>query len=208
MATLVKFDSSPMGEHSISRKLTANFTAAWLKAHPEGKVVERDLSAIELPPITAEWVAAAYTPEEARTEKQKDLLGLSDSLFADLRDGDEFVFGVPMHNFSIPSTLKLWIDQVMRAGKTFSYGANGPKGLLTGKKATLLIATGGVYGQGSAFASLNFVEPYLRTLFGFMGITELTIISAEGTAQLRSGQVDAQTFLAPTLAKVEAHASL
>jgi FMN-dependent NADH-azoreductase len=208
MATLVKFDSSPMGEHSISRKLTANFTAVWLKAHPEGEVIERDLSALDLPSIDAAWVAAAYTPEDARTEKQKELLGLSDSLFADLRDGDEFVFGVPMHNFSIPSKLKLWIDQVMRAGKTFSYGANGPKGLLTGKKAALLIATGGVYGEGSASASLNFVEPYLRTLFGFMGITQLTIISAEGTAQLRSGQVDAQTFLAPTLAKVQAHASL
>ena len=113
-----------------------------------------------------------------------------------------------MHNFSIPSTLKLWIDQVARAGKTFSYGAGGPKGLLTGKKATLLIASGGVYEHGTAMESLNFVTPYLRAVFGFLGVTDVTIIAAEGTAQLMSGQVDPQTFLAPSLEKVQSHASL
>jgi len=113
-----------------------------------------------------------------------------------------------MHNFSIPSTLKLWIDQVARAGKTFSYGADGPKGLLTGKKATLLIASGGVYAQGTAMESLNFVTPYLRAVFGFIGVTDVTIIAAEGTAQLMTGKMDPQTFLAPSLEKVHSHASL
>ena len=112
-----------------------------------------------------------------------------------------------MHNFSIPSTLKLWIDQVSRAGKTFSYGADGAKGLLTGKKATLLVATGGVYEHGTAMASLNFVTPYLRALFGFLGVTDVTIIAAEGTSQLMSGKVDPQTFIAPSLEKVQSHAS-
>ena len=113
-----------------------------------------------------------------------------------------------MHNFSIPSTLKLWIDQIVRAGKTFAIGPNGATGLLTGKKATVLIASGGVYEQGGAAASMNFVGPYLRTLFGFLGFSEVKIIAAEGTAQLRSGKVDTQAFLAPTLKKVHAHASL
>jgi len=208
MSTLVKFDSSPMGERSISRKLTSDFVETWLKTHPGGKVVKRDLSTLQLPAIDGFWVAAAYTPEEARTAEQKDALAVSDSLIAELQHGDEYVFGVPMHNFSIPSTLKLWIDQIVRAGETFAYGPNGPKGLLTGKKATVLIASGGVYEQDGAAASMNFVAPYLRTMFGFLGITDVKIISAEGTAQLRSGKVDAQAFLAPTLEKVQAHASL
>jgi len=208
MATLVRFDSSPMGEKSISRKLTSDFVETWLKAHPDGKVIKRDLSALRVPAIDRFWVAAAYTPEDARTEEQKDALAISDSLIAELQHGDEYVFGVPIHNFSIPSTLKLWIDQIVRAGKTFAIGPNGATGLLAGKKATVLIASGGVYEQGGAAASMNFVGPYLRTLFGFLGFSEVKIIAAEGTAQLRSGKMDTQAFLAPTLEKVQAHASL
>jgi FMN-dependent NADH-azoreductase len=208
MATLLKIDSSPMGEHSISRKLTTHFAASWRKAHPGGAVVSRDLTTTNLPVVNGFWVGAAYTPEDARNPEQREALAVSDALIAELKLADEYVFGVPMHNFSIPSTLKLWIDQVSRAGKTFSYGADGPKGLLTGKKATLLVASGGVYEHGSAMASLNFVTPYLRALFGFLGVTDVTIIAAEGTAQLMSGQVDPQSFLAPSLEKVQSHASL
>ncbi|MDQ1405341.1 MAG: FMN-dependent NADH-azoreductase, partial [Acidobacteriaceae bacterium] len=129
-------------------------------------------------------------------------------LINDLEQADEYVFGVPMHNFSIPSTLKLWIDQIARVGKTFSYSETGPKGLLTGKKATLLLASGGEYGKGSAMASFDFVTPYLRAVLGFLGITDVTIIAAGGTAQLMSGKTDPQTFLAPSLERVHAHASL
>ena len=208
MATLLKIDSSPMGEHSISRKLTAQFAASWRKAHPGGEVVARDLTRTDLQPVNGNWIGAAYTPEDARNHEQREALAVSDALIAELQKADEYVFGVPMHNFSIPSTLKLWIDQVARAGKTFSYGAEGPKGLLTGKKATLLVASGGVYEHGTAMASLNFVTPYLRAVFGFLGVTDVTIIAAEGTAQLMSGKVDPQTFLAPSLEKVQSHASL
>jgi FMN-dependent NADH-azoreductase len=208
MATLLKVDSSPMGEHSISRKLTAQFAASWRKAHPGGEVISRDLTTTDLSPVNGAWVGAAYTPEDARSAEQWQALAVSDKLIAELQRADEYVFGVPMHNFSIPSTLKLWIDQVARAGKTFSYGADGPKGLLNGKKATLLVASGGVYGQGTAMESLNFVTPYLRAVFGFIGVTDVTIIAAEGTAQLMSGKVDPQSFLAPSLEKVHSHASL
>jgi len=208
VATLLKIDSSPMGDHSISRKLTTQFAASWRKAHPGGEVISRDLTRTDLPPVNGVWVGAAYTPEDARSRDQREALAASDTLIAELERADEYVFGVPMHNFSIPSTLKLWIDQVARAGKTFSYGADGPKGLLKGKKATLLIASGGVYEHGTAMASLNFVTPYLKAVFGFIGVTDVTIISAEGTAQLMSGKVDPQTFLAPSLEKVQSHASL
>jgi FMN-dependent NADH-azoreductase len=208
MATLLKFDSSPMGERSISRKLTEKFAKSWRQAHPGGKVIERDLTTLNLPVINGFWVGAAYTPEQARTPEQSATLAQSDSLIADLQHADEYVFGVPMHNFGIPSTLKLWIDQIARAGKTFSYGADGAKGLLTGKKATLLLASGGVYSQGTAMASLDFVTPYLRAVFAFLGITDVTIIATEGTAQLMSGKVDPETFLVLSLEKVHFHASL
>jgi FMN-dependent NADH-azoreductase len=208
MATLLKLDSSPMGERSVSRKLTSRFTDSWLKAHPGGLVITRDLTVLSLPVVDGSWVGAAYTPEEARTPEQKKVLAVSEALIAELKQADEYVFGVPMHNFSIPSTLKLWIDQVVRNGKTFAYNSSGPAGLLTGKKATLLIASGGTYDTGTALASLNFVTPYLRAVFGFIGITDLTIIAAQGTAQLMSGKVDPQSFLAPFLEKVQTHASL
>jgi FMN-dependent NADH-azoreductase len=208
MATLLKVDSSPMGEHSISRKLTAQFAASWRKAHPGGEVISRDLTRTELTPVNGLWVGAAHTPEDSHSPEQREALAVSDKLIAELQKADEYVFGVPMHNFGVPSTLKLWIDQVARAGKTFSYGADGAKGLLTGKKATLLIASGGVYEQGTTMESLNFVTPYLRAVFGFLGVTDVTIIAAEGTAQLMSGKIDPQTFLAPSLEKVQSHASL
>jgi FMN-dependent NADH-azoreductase len=208
MATLLKIDSSPMGERSISRKLTAQFAKSWSKAHPGGTVISRDLAVISLPVVDGGWVAAAYTPENTRTPEQKEALRVSDSLIADLQEADEYVIGVPMHNFSIPSTLKLWVDQVMRAGKTFAYGSGSPKGLLTGKKATLLMASGGVYEHGTALAALNFVTPYLRTVLGFMGITDVKFITAEGTSKLMTGDVDPQAFLAPSLEKVHAQASL
>ena len=208
MSTLLKLDSSPMGERSISRKLTTKFAESWLKTHPGGKVIERDLTTLNLPVVDASWVGAAYTPEASRTATQSQILAASESLINDLKQADEYVFGVPMHNFSIPSTLKLWIDQVVRVGKTFSYDASGPKGLLTGKKATLLLASGGEYGKGSAMASFDFVTPYLEKVLAFIGITDITIIAASGTAQLMSGKLDPQTFLAPSLEKVHAHASL
>ncbi len=208
MPTLLKVDSSPMGQFSISRKLTAKFLESWLKSNPGGKVIARDLSDIDLPIVDSAWVAAVYTPESARTPEQKRLLALSDSLIDELLQADEYVFGVPMHNFSVPSSLKLWIDQIARVGKTFRYSANGPVGLLSGKKATLLLASGGAYGEGTALASLNFVTPYLQTVFGFIGVKDVTIIAAEGTAQLRAGSIDPQTFLAPYLERVHAQASL
>ena len=135
MPTLLHIDSSPLYGRSVSRELTAAFVTQWKVSHPDGRVLERDLNATSIPPINAEWIAAVYTPEEARTAHQKELLSLSDSLIAELEQADEYVFGVPMHNFGVPSVLKLWIDQVARVGRTFSYANGAPKGLMVGKKA-------------------------------------------------------------------------
>ena len=205
MTTLLHIDSSPLYEQSVSRQLTAAFVTHWKSSHPGGKVIERDLSATEIPPVNAEWVAAVFTPENALTPQQNELLSLSDSLLAELEIADEYVVGVPMHNFSSPSVLKLWIDQVTRVGKTFSYADGVAKGLLVGKKATFIVATGGVYDAQTQMASFNFVEPYLRSLFHFLGVTDTTFLTTGGTMALNHGQ-DRSTFLAPHLEVVQTHA--
>ena len=205
MSTLLHIDSSPLYGRSVSRQLTDAFVTQWKSSHPDGRVVDRDLNATTISPINAEWVRAAYAPEEARTPQQKAQLALSDKLIAELEQADEYVIGVPMHNFSVPSVLKLWIDQISRAGKTFSYADGAPKGLLTGKKAIFIIATGGNYDAQTQMASFNFVEPYLRSVFGFLGVTDATFLTAGGTAALNYGQ-DRDAFLAPHLQVVQEHA--
>ena len=205
MPTLLHLNSSPLYGHSVSRQLSDAFVAQWKSSSPDGTVLDRDLTSTVIPPISAEWVGAVYTPEESRTSEQKQLLSLSDSLLAELDQADEYVFGVPMHNFGVPSTLKLWIDQISRVGKTFSYADGVPKGLLIGKKATFIIATGGIYDAQTQMAPFNFVEPYLRTLFGFLGVTDATFLTAGGTMALNHGQ-DRDTFLAPHLQAVTAQA--
>ena len=205
MPRLLHIDSSPLYERSVSRQLTAAFVTQWRSSYPDGTVVDRDLNGISIPPINAQWVGAVYTPEVARTPEQKELLSLSDSLLAELDQADEYVFGVPMHNFGVPSVLKLWIDQITRVGKTFSYADGTPKGLIIGKKATFIIATGGIYDAQTQMASFNFVEPYLRSLFGFLGLTDVTFLTAGGTMALNHGQ-DRDAFLAPHLQAVQTHA--
>src|SRR5271169_5824097 len=205
MSTLLHIDSSPLYGRSVSRQLTGAFVTQWKSSHPNETVVDRDLNATPIPPVTAEWVGAAYTPEAARTPQQNELLTLSDTLLAELEQADEYVFGVPMHNFGVPSVLKLWIDQISRVGKTFSYADGTQKGLILGKKATFVIATGGIYDAQTQMASFNFVEPYLRSVFAFLGVTDVTFLTTGGTAALNYGQ-DRHAFLAPHLQAVQTHA--
>ena len=206
MPTLLHLDSSPL-ESSISRELTREFVKTWKAAHPDGSVIYRDVAAQTAQPIDAKWIGAAYTPEDSLTAGQKDELALSEELIGELQKADEYVFGVAMHNFSIPSTLKLWIDQIARRGRTFNYGANGPEGLLKGKKATVLIASGGVYATGTPAGGMNFVEPYLKALLGFLGVTDVTFVTAGGAAQVMMGAVDRDVFLKPALEQIRSVAA-
>jgi FMN-dependent NADH-azoreductase len=116
MSTLLVVNSSPFHETSVSRHLSEEFVQNWKQANPNGKVITRDLTSSDLKTIDGAWVGAAYTPKDARTAEQKKALEVSDTLLGELRAADEYVFGVPMHNFGIPSVLKLWIDQVARVG--------------------------------------------------------------------------------------------
>jgi FMN-dependent NADH-azoreductase len=205
MPKLLHIDSSPLYGRSVSRELTSAFVAQWKSSHPDGTVIDRDLNSTPIPPINADWVSAAYTPEGVRTSQQKELLSLSEFLLAELEQADEYVFGVPMHNFGVPSVLKLWIDQISRVGRSFSYANGTPKGLIVGKKATFIIATGGMYDAQTQMASFNFVEPYLRSVFGFLGVTDATFLTAGGTVALNHGQ-DRDAFLAPHLQAVRTQA--
>ena len=198
MATLLHIDSSPLFDDSVTRQLGAAFVARWISAHPGGTVLSRDLYATPIDPIDAEWIGAVRAAADVRTAKQNELLDLSDSLIAELEQADEYVFGVPMHNFGVPAVLKLWIDQISRAQRTFSYADGVPKGLLVGKKATFIVATG-----GPRMDAYNFVGPYLQALFGFLGVTDALVLDVSGTMALNFGQ-ERTSFLAPHLQAVEA----
>jgi FMN-dependent NADH-azoreductase len=206
MPTLLHLDASPL-ETSVSRELAREFATTWKTANPGGTVLYRDLAALTPAPISQAWVHAVFTPADSRSAEQKALLAPSDELIQELEAANEIVIGVPMHNFSIPSSLKLWIDQIVRAGRTFAYGADGSRGLLTGKKATLIVASGGVYSPESPAAALNFVDPYLKAVLGFLGITDVRILSVGGVAQLMSGAIDRDTLLAPALEQIRATAA-
>ncbi len=204
--TLLHIDSSPL-PGSVSRELVREFVRTWKEAHPNGTVLHRDLAADPPPPIDAAWIGAAYTPPAGRSPEQANALAVSDALIADLERADEYVIGVAMHNFSIPSVLKLWIDQIVRGGRTFAYTEQGPKGFLQGKKATVVVATGGVYAPGTPAAAMNFIEPYLMNVLGFIGVTDVKFIVAAGTAKVMTGAIDRQTFLEPILGQVRAAAA-
>jgi FMN-dependent NADH-azoreductase len=201
MPTLLHLDSSPL-ESSISRELTREFVKTWQNAHPEGTVIYRDLAANPPKPVDTAWIYSAYTPDASRTAEQRAALAPSDELIAELEHADEYVIGVAMHNFSIPSVLKLWIDQIVRNGRTFVANESGRQGLLQGKKATILAASGGVYEAGTPANALNFIDPYLKTILGFIGVTDLKFVTAGGVAQVMKGVVDRATFLKPTLETV------
>jgi FMN-dependent NADH-azoreductase len=198
MATLLHLDTSPLAS-SVSRELTREFLTTWKAAHPTGKVIHRDLASAPPKPIDQAFIHAMFTPDSDLQPEQKALLAYSDTCIAELEAADEYVIGVAMHNFTIPSVLKLWIDQVVRRGRTFSYGADGPQGLLLGKKATVLLATGGIYDTGTPYAPYNFVEPYLRAIFGFNGVKDVTFVTAGGMSALMSPTVDRGELLAPHL---------
>jgi FMN-dependent NADH-azoreductase len=203
MKTLLHIDCSPLGDASISRNLSSEFVKCWTEANPNGTVIRRDLNVGHIPAIDGAWVAAVFTPEEARTPAQRELVSTSDRLIEELKVADEYVFGLPMHNFGVPAVLKLWLDQIIRVGKTFAYGNGTPEGLLKNKQAHFLIATGGTYDAGTPMEPFNFVEPYLRALFGFIGVTDTKFLTAGGTSALRFGNIDRDSFLKPYCDQIE-----
>jgi FMN-dependent NADH-azoreductase len=160
----------------VSRRLTRHYVDEWKAQNPAGRVIERDLAADPPPFVSHAWIEASRTPADKITPEQAEILALSDALIDEVVAADEIVLGVPMHNFSIPAALKAWIDMLARAGKTFTYGASGPKGLIPAKKVVAVVSQGGTYGDGSPF---DFQVPYLLKVLAFLGLTNITVVHAD-----------------------------
>ena len=203
MPTLLHIDASPRGDYSISRKVTTAFVESWKKKHADGKVVRRDLVTSNLTFVDLAWIAGAYTAPDQHTAEHKAALALSDTLIGELFSAEHIVIGTPMYNFAIPAVLKAWIDHIVRHGKTFTVGADGYKGLAGGRKATIVIASGGAYKPGTAFAAYDQESPYLKAILGFIGITDVEFVLAGGTNDVVQGKVDEKTFLTPLVAEAE-----
>jgi FMN-dependent NADH-azoreductase len=201
---LLRIDSSPMGETAISRQLTKEFVQRWLGANPHSAVIRRDLATITIPVVNAAWVAANYTPEESRTHQQNELLKLSTEFITELLDSDEYVIGMPMHNWGQRSSLKLWVDQIVTASSRSERPLAARRVTLTGKRATFIIAAGAVYAPDSANASKNYLVPWLRTLFGSLGIKDMQFVLADGTKDTNKGKIDRATFIAPHIEAIHA----
>ena len=204
MPTLLHLDASPRGDYSISRQLSAAAVAAWKDKHPGGKVIVRDLTKTKMTFVDPDWIMGAFSPPDQVTDDHKNALAISDTLIAELLEADEIVMGTPMYNFTIPAVVKAWIDHVVRAGKTFSYGSAGPEGLAKGRKMLVTVASGGSYDKASGMEAYNYETPYLRQILGFIGITDLTFVHAGGTMRVVQGQISAEDFLAPWLKQVRA----
>jgi len=168
---LLQIDSSARRTSSVTRQLTVKFAQEWRKSHPDGEVIQRDLSATALPLITDDW-GATYLEDSQLTLAQRSYLSTSDQLIHELAVADTVVIGAPMYNFTIPSSLKAWIDQVVRLGKTVGYGPNGPQGLLGRKKVVVITSRGSAYRKGTAREAFDFQEPYLRHILAFIGVTD------------------------------------
>lgn len=198
--TILHVDSSPAGERSVSRKVTARALAELKKQHPGAAVIERDLATQPLPHLDSLSIGAFFTPPANRNEALSEAVRLSDLLVDEVLAADAIVIGAPMHNFGIPSSLKAWIDHVVRAGRTFKYTENGPVGLVpANKKVIVALARGGVYSD-ERMKAFDYQETYLRTVLGFIGLTNISFVRAEGVAAGPDGALRAMQMAESQLA--------
>ncbi|MEE4377570.1 MAG: NAD(P)H-dependent oxidoreductase [Candidatus Competibacteraceae bacterium] len=183
---ILEVSASGRYSDSVSRLLTQEIIDALARRELNIELVRRDLND-GLPFVDAEWIAANFTAEEQRTEQQQAKLAVSDALVAELEQADVLVIGAPIYNFGVPATLKAWIDMIARARKTFRYTANGPEGLLKGKNAYVVIASGGV----PVDSPVDFATPYLRQVLRFVGISDIEVIAADQLNSKADQAIDA-----------------
>jgi FMN-dependent NADH-azoreductase len=179
---ILHLDASPQGaDASVSRQLSAAAVAQLKAKHAGATVTYRDLATNAPGHLGGLELAGFYIAREQWSDAIKASMGLSTAIMDEFQAADVIVIGTPMHNFGVPSSLKAWIDRVVRAGITFKYGANGPEGLVTGKSLVVLSSRGGVYEGTPWGAALDHQEKYLQDIMGFLGVKECTRIRAEGT---------------------------
>ena len=176
MSNILVINSSAAGRDSVSRVLVADAVAKLLQFNPNAKITHRDLGEKPPPHLIAQTLNGVRGT--ATTDTEFAARRLSDELIAELKAADTIVIGAPMYNFSVPTTLRAWFDHVLRAGVTFSYADGTVSGLLGGKRVIVIESRGGLYSEGPAQA-VDFQEPYLRHLLGFIGINDVTFVHAE-----------------------------
>jgi FMN-dependent NADH-azoreductase len=197
MPTLLKIDVSPRDGHSISRALGTTFAKQWSQSHSAGEIIERDLAKTQLPFVELPWIMAAYSEPATHNEEQRAALAIGNDLIAELKSADEWLIATPMYNFAVPARLKAFIDHIVRAGQTFNANADGSyTGLLTGKKVTVIVASAGDYTPGSPAEGYDALRPYLKSILGFIGVTDVTFVQAGSTWKVDRGITDREKFLA------------
>lgn len=176
---ILQIISSAQGAKSHSTQLSQGIIDKLTGAHPGSTVVVRDLAKDPLPYMEEAHLQAYFTPAEGRSPEQQQAVRHSDEAIAQIMAADTLVIGVPFYNFSIPASLKSWLDHLTRANITFRYTPTGPEGLITGKKVYVAVASGGIYSEGP-MQPYDFATPYLRWMLGFLGMTDVTVARAEG----------------------------
>jgi FMN-dependent NADH-azoreductase len=204
--TILHIDSSPLGDPSVSRKLTAKILSELKAKHPDSTTILRDFGAHPLPHLSATVLSAFFTPPDKRDTALNDAIKLSDQAVDEIMAADVIVIGTPMWNFGIPSSLKAWIDHIVRAGRTFKYTATGPESLLPpGKKVIIASSRGGVYSDGP-MKVMDYQETYLKAILGFIGLMDVSFVRAEGVAMgedaVKTAWQSAEAQLAETIKKV------
>ena len=200
MTKLLVVETSPRGDHSISRTMTRRFVAEWQVAHPHGGIVGRDLMETDLPFVTAPWLQAYFTPAEQHTPAMKEALRLSDELVGEVLAADQIVIATPVYNYNVPAALKAWVDHIVRKGLTLGFDGNG---LVTGKKATVLLASGGIYTEGSQIRDRDIATQYLRLILGVIGITDVTVVAGGGAKVVDLGEQTMNGFIADLAPEIE-----
>lgn len=180
MPSLLRIDASSRTHGSFSRSLAETFETEWKAKHPGGAVVRRDLVDKPIGHIEQNTITGFYTPADALDVKLKKALALSDELIDELNRADTVLIATPIYNFTIPSALKAWVDQIVRINKTFSYDGSNFTGLVKAKHV-VVVAAFGAGGYGEAMAAADFVTPYLKFLFGFLGVADVKVIATEAT---------------------------
>ena len=175
---LLHLDASPRGARSQSRQLGERFLAGWRATHPDGGVVVRDIGR-EPPPFVSEaWVEGAFAPADQHSPAAREAIAVSNRYVDELLAAEQLVITTPIYNLSLPAALKAWIDQIVRVGRTFAPGAGGFEGLAKGKRALVIVSSGSDFRPGTPGGAYNFLEPYLRAVLGFIGITDVNFVYA------------------------------
>ncbi|WP_024852085.1 FMN-dependent NADH-azoreductase [Hydrogenovibrio kuenenii] len=182
MSTLLRIDSSALTQGSNSKHLAEQYQKQWLATHPQGNIIHRDLAMQPPEHLSEAMIGAMYTPAESRSVEQQAALSDSDLFLNEVKLADTLLISMPMYNFGIPSSLKAYLDHIIRVGESFTYTEDGPKGLLKNKNAVIILTSGGNYTE-SPYKQFDHVTPYLKTALGFIGLEDIKVVIAPNMAK-------------------------